>query len=150
MNDLTVIMGDMNDLNVSPTSPPRDPVTFDPADRWLYTVKQQGTYGAFRTDVNATKVSDFDYFRDLGSNLASSSQVQLQQYAAASYAQGGLSTRVWVQDFQRLDVAVAEPYRRLPEVDVDYHTQLLGPLAWSVGETWQRSGERIHEPGDHE
>ena len=112
------------------------PGKFEPADRWLYAAKQQGTYGAFRTDVNVTKVSDFDYFRDLGSNLTASSQVQLQQYAAATYVRGGLSTRLWVQDFQRLDVAVLEPYRRLPEFDVDYRSQLIGPMSWSVSSSW--------------
>ncbi|HTK98808.1 MAG TPA: LPS assembly protein LptD [Pseudomonadales bacterium] len=112
------------------------PGPFDPANRWLFTAKQQGKYGDFATEVNTTKVSDFDYFRDLGSNLASSSQVQLQQYAAASYAHRGLSTRVWVQDFQRLDVDVVEPYRRLPEVDVNYAGQLFGPVAWNVASSW--------------
>ncbi len=36
--------------------------------------------------------------------------------------------RVWVQDFQRLDVAVTEPYRRLPEIDLNYATHLVGPV----------------------
>ncbi len=112
------------------------PGPFEPADRWLFAAKQNGRFGAFSTEVNTTKVSDYDYFRDLGSNLAASSQVQLQQYAGASYVHGGLTTRVWVQDFQRLDVDVVEPYRRLPEVDIDYASQLFGPVAWSVVSSW--------------
>jgi LPS-assembly protein len=55
------------------------PGPFDPANRWLFTAKQQATVDGFHTEVNTTKVSDFDYFRDLGSDLASASQVQLQQ-----------------------------------------------------------------------
>ena len=112
------------------------PGPFDPADRWLFTAHQQARVGGFTTQVNTTKVSDFDYFRDLGSSLASSSQVQLQQYAAVAYATGGFSSRVWVQDFQRLDVDVVEPYRRLPEVDLNYGSHLFGPVSWSVDSSW--------------
>jgi LPS-assembly protein len=112
------------------------PGQFDPTDRWLFSAHQQARIGQFTTQVNTTKVSDFDYFRDLGSSLASSSQVQLQQYGAVSYAHGGLSTSVWVQDFQRLDVDVVEPYRRLPEIDLNYGSQLFGPVSWSVNSSW--------------
>ena len=112
------------------------PGPFNPADRWLYTATQRARFGEFTTEVNTTKVSDFDYFRDLGNSLASSSQVQLQQYGAVSFERGGLSSRLWVQDFQRLDVAVAEPYRRLPEVDVNYVSQFVGPAVLSVDTSW--------------
>ena len=112
------------------------PGPFDPADRWLWGVKQNARFDGFTTEVNATKVSDFDYFRDLGSSLAAASQVELTQYASAAYANGGLSTRVWVQDFQRLDAAVTEPYRRLPEVDINYQSRLVGPMTWSVASSW--------------
>jgi hypothetical protein len=74
------------------------PSPFDPANRWLFTAKQQGTYGAFSTEVNTTKVSDFDYFRDLGSNLASASQVR-----CSSTQPRPMRTvdhrRLWVQAF---------------------------------------------------
>ena len=112
------------------------PGPFDPADRWLWGVKQSARLDGFTTDVNATKVSDFDYFRDLGSSLASASQVELQQYASVAYAHGGFTSRVWVQDFQRLDAAVTEPYRRLPEVDLNYSSTVLGPLTASVASSW--------------
>jgi LPS-assembly protein len=112
------------------------PPPFDPADRWLYSANQHGRVGAFTTAFDVAKVSDFDYFRDLGNDLASASQVQIQQYAAVGYAYGGLSTSVWVQDFQRLDVAVVQPYRRLPEIDVNYRSRLVGPLWWSLDSSW--------------
>ncbi len=111
---------------------------FNPADRWLFTAHQHGQYGAFRTQINTTKVSDYDYFRDLGSNLASSSQVQLEQYGLVGYDHGGLSTSVWMQDFQRLDVAVTEPYRRLPEIDLNYNAPQVGPVWWSVKSSWAK------------
>ena len=114
------------------------PGPFKPADRWLFGVRQQATFDGFRTEINSTKVSDFDYFRDLGNGLASSSQVGLQQYASVSYANGaaGLATRVWVQDFQRLDTAVAEPYRRLPEIDLSYRSTRYGNASLAVDTSW--------------
>ena len=113
------------------------PGPFDPADRWLFTTNQRGNYGDFRTLIDTAKVSDLDYFRDLGTGgLAASSQVQLQQFGEVQYGRGGLSARVWAQDFQRLDVAVLEPYRRLPEVDLNYQAQLLGQMYGSIDSSW--------------
>lgn len=112
------------------------PGTFDPADRWLFTAEQLGYYGDVRTRIDSTKVSDFDYFRDFGSNLATASQVEVQQFGEVAYARDGWTAGVWVQDFQRLDVDVIEPYRRLPEVDLSYQSQLRGPMSWSVDSSW--------------
>ena len=113
------------------------PGPFDPADRWIVTTSQRGNYGDFRTLIDAAKVSDIDYLRDLATGgLATSSVVQLQQFGEVKYGRGGLSARVWAQDFQRLDVTVLEPYRRLPEVNLNYQTQLLGPIYGSIDSSW--------------
>ena len=112
------------------------PGPFEPADRWLFTAQQLGYYGDLRTRIDSTKVSDFNYFRDFGSNLATSSQVEVQQFGEVVYARDGWTTGAWVQDFQRLDLDVIEPYRRLPELDLSYQSQLQGPISWSVDSSW--------------
>lgn len=113
------------------------PGSFDPADRWLFATKQHGSYGDFQTLIDTEKVSDLDYFRDLGTGgLAASSQVEIQQFGEVRYGLGGLSGRVWAQDFQRLDVDVVQPYRRLPEIDLNYQTQLTGKLHGSIDSSW--------------
>jgi LPS-assembly protein len=122
------------------------PGEFDPADRWLFTAKQGGYYGDLRTRIDSTKVSDINYFRDFGSNLATSSQVEVQQFGEVVYARDGWSTGLWVQDFQRLDVDVIEPYRRVPEFDFSYQSQLHGPFSWSVDSSWasfERSNDQF-------
>jgi LPS-assembly protein len=105
---------------------------FKPADRWLATAGHQGRFGAFATVFNYAEVSDRDYFRDLGTNLAVTSRIDLEQVAALSYQQGGLSLRLWAQDFQNLDPLGVDPYRRLPELALRYQGDLVGPLTWSV------------------
>ncbi len=120
------------------------PGPFEPADRWLFIAEQLGYYGDVRTRIDSTKVSDLDYFRDFGSNLATASQIEVQQFGEVVYARDGWSTSAWVQDFQRLDVDVIEPYRRLPELDLSYQSQMQGPMSWSVDSSWA-SFERSQE-----
>ena len=109
---------------------------FEPADRWLGSVVHQGFLGNFRTFVDYNAASDRDYFRDLGSDLAVSSQRQLERTGGIRYAQGGFSARLWAQRFQRLDEVTVEEYQRLPELEMSYGATLLGPLRASVGLKW--------------
>ncbi len=108
------------------------PGNFEPADRWLIATTHDGQFGDLRTLIDYGKVSDLDYFRDLGTSLSVASQVDLNQLGAVAYGVGGLTLRVWAQDFQPLDDDGPKPYRRLPAVDADYQGTLLGPLHWSL------------------
>ncbi|NJN50668.1 MAG: LPS assembly protein LptD [Gammaproteobacteria bacterium] len=108
---------------------------FEPADRWLAAIDHEGHFGRFGTAVDFTKVSDDDYFQDLATNLAVKSQIDLQQRADLTYAQGGLSMRLWAQEFQNLDPNGIDAYQRLPELALRYQGALPGPLSWSVDAT---------------
>lgn len=106
---------------------------FEPENRWLYALDHTGAIGSFRTVVDYTAVSDRDYFRDLGSDLGVSSQIELERRGELQYSSGGLFMRVWAQRFQRLDEGTVDPYQRLPEVDIGYAGPLFGPLEFSLG-----------------
>ncbi len=105
---------------------------FEPDDRWLGRIEHDGRFGDFGTAISFTKVSDEDYFRDLGTDLSMASQVELEQRAQITFDHGGLSMRLWGQDFQNLDAFAAQPYRRLPEFAARYRGRLPGPFEWSL------------------
>ena len=106
---------------------------FEPADRWLYGMDHSGSVGRFSTRVDYTAVSDRDYFRDLGTDLGVSSQIELERRGELQYAAGGLLVRLWAQRFQRLDEGQVDPYQRLPELELSYEGRLPGPFEWSLG-----------------
>ena len=109
---------------------------FKPADRWLGRVDHRGQFGAFRTRIDFTSVSDRDYFRDLGTDLALSSQRALERRGEVQFNRGNLSMRLWAQRFQRLDRVTVEDYQRLPELDLLYRRALRGPFSLSLGAKW--------------
>ena len=109
---------------------------FEPADRWLGGVQHSGQLGRFGTLIDYTAVSDTDYFRDLGSDLGVSSRRELERLGQIDYRRGDLYARVWAQRFQRIDQAPAEDYYRLPEIDVRWGTNILGPLRFTLDTSW--------------
>jgi len=94
--------------------------TFKSADRWLLSVNQVGRLGPAYTNIDYTEVSDRDYFRDLDTDFGLSSEIQLERRGEVNYSAGGFRTRLWAQDFQRLDEIQVDPYARLPELTADY------------------------------
>ncbi len=131
--------------------------TFEPADRWLVAVDQVGRIGPLRTIIDYAAVSDRDYFRDLGTDLAVSSQIELERRGELHYRYGNLSMRLWAQRFQRLDEIATDPYERVPELAVQY-VRDLGRAVFSIdaiGASFDRdtrglgglnavTGERFH------
>ena len=109
---------------------------FEPVDRWLGGIQHTGQIGRFGTLIDYTAVSDRDYFRDLGSDLGLSSRRELERRAQISYARSGLNARLWVQRFQRIDAASVEDYYRLPELDVRWRSNVVGPLQFRLNSTW--------------
>ncbi|MEM7219775.1 MAG: LPS-assembly protein LptD [Pseudomonadota bacterium] len=97
---------------------------FDEADRWLYRVQHQGGRGDWQTIVDYAAVSDPDYFRDLGTGLAVSSQVELERRGEIRYRRNNFGARLWAQRFQRLDDIFADVYQRVPQLDLDYSVAL--------------------------
>ena len=139
-------------------SGPDVPETFDPADRWLVSLDHRGGIGRFGSSIDFSEASDRDYFRDLGSGLGESSRIALNQWGQITYRRGGLFMRLWGQAFQRLDEIERNEYRRLPELEILYTGQGLGPLEygfWATGSSFDRNtegmrgisaltGERMH------
>jgi LPS-assembly protein len=105
---------------------------FVPANRWLYAVDHEGRIGRVTTRIDYAAVSDRDYFRDLGSDLGVSSEIELERRGEIRYADGGLSMRLWAQRFQRLDEGRIDPYQRLPELELNYVRSLVGPFEGSL------------------
>ncbi|MFK7915116.1 MAG: LPS-assembly protein LptD [Pseudomonadales bacterium] len=113
---------------------------FEPANRWLYGMEHVGvkrlSFGELRSVVDYTAASDRDYFRDLGSDLGVSSQIELERRGELQFSSGDLQVRLWAQRFQRLDEIGVDPYQRVPELEVSYERALAGPLRWSIGSEW--------------
>ncbi|GAB2893032.1 LPS-assembly protein LptD [Microbulbifer echini] len=91
-------------------------------DRWLVNLEQQGGYSGsiWRTDIDFTKVSDPDYFRDLSTaNLQVNAETKVNQTA-----QGRLTSENWrvtlrAQDYQVLENDLFDEFAQLPRLDVD-------------------------------
>lgn len=109
---------------------------FEPADRWLASVDHQGYVGPFRTLVDYTAASDRDYFRDLGSDLGLSSRRELERKGEIQYANDQFFARIWAQRFQRIDEILVEEYQRLPELELIWRREVLGPMEVSLGAKW--------------
>ncbi|SCY36974.1 LPS-assembly protein [Nitrosospira sp. Nl5] len=78
----------------------------------------------FSTRLDYNRVSDDAYFRDLGNTMNLTSRVNLLQQGLVAYNRnlgdnGALNVTTLVQQFQTIQdprAAVAEPYKRLPQV----------------------------------
>lgn len=131
---------------------------FAPAHRWLLDVDHQGRWGALRTLLDVEAVSDSDYFIDLGSDVGVGNRALLERRAELRYDRQRLTSRLWLQSFQRLEPGLA-PYRRLPEASLSYGGALWGPVEWSFDGAWSAfrrdasalatgidamTGERLH------
>lgn len=97
-------------------SPPVD-------DRWLLDYKMRGQLQAgWSATADYAAVSDEEYFQDLGSNgLVSTSRSLLQRDARLNYRGTYWDFTASTQAFQVIDpsiTAFAEPYRKLPSLDL--------------------------------
>ena len=84
----------------------------------------QTTASGFTGQINYNKVSDDNYFTDLSSNIAQTSQVNLTQQAILSYGGGGWwDATANMLSYQTLQpdptVTNAFPYRTLPQITVN-------------------------------
>lgn len=90
-------------------------------DRWLTGVEEHGTIARrWQTAIDYTRVSDEDYFRDLGtSNLAVRRSTHLNQRAEIGYLGNRWVSQLKVQQYQTI-ADVEEPYRKLPQWHLEY------------------------------
>lgn len=105
---------------------------FDNKDRHLVTFLHNGSpVPRLKTKINASNVSDKDYFQDLGDDLVSSSRTHLKREADAIYYGNRWTLDTRVLDFQTVDptIDVADrPYKELPRIrfNATPKTSLLG------------------------
>ncbi|MCX2842746.1 LPS-assembly protein LptD [Microbulbifer thermotolerans] len=112
-------------------------------DRWLLNIEQQGGVGSFwRTEIDYTKVSDPDYFRDLDTaNLSVSAETKVNQTIQASVSNDHWRATLRTQDYQLLQKDQFDTYAQLPRLDVD------GNYRWG---NWQLSLENEVTSWDHD
>lgn len=102
-------------------------------DRWLMGLQQQGQIGdRWHTRIDYTRVSDIDYFQDLGVNsLAVKRSSYLRQQASTQYRSDNWLGQLNIERHQRLG-NVDRAYQKLPELRLDYrgkhHWQGIKPL----------------------
>lgn len=97
---------------------PNDKNTGD--DRWLAGLEHQTLLGAgWRATIDATAVSDNNYFEDLASSSAATSQTHLERVVNLEYYDAIWSVLARYQDYQTLDDSLTDeqkPYTRAPQV----------------------------------
>lgn len=106
-------------------------------DRSLLQFEHLGRFGQhFGVDAQYTRVSDDEYFQDLGNNISTTSRSQLERALELSFAATGVRLSALVQNFQTLEdnrrtqSFRLEPYERLPQVQLSAKS----PTApWHVG-----------------
>lgn len=91
---------------------------FQGEDRWLGGINHRGGLGDnWFSKIDYTKVSDENYFRDIGgASLEVNSQTHLQQYAALGYRNDHWLLSVSAEDFQTLFNITQEQYQIRPNI----------------------------------
>jgi LPS-assembly protein len=88
--------------------------------RYIARIRHSGSpLPRVRTVIDASRVSDDDYFEDFGNSLSVASTPYLQQRADVTYEGGFWDALARVQNFQIIDSrfpSIVEPYARLPQI----------------------------------
>jgi LPS-assembly protein len=93
---------------------------YDDGNRSLVSIQHRGSPAErLYTRIDASRVSDKDYFTDLGDDLVSSSKTHLRREAEATYHGHGWSADARVLEFQTVDPSISSedrPYKQLPRL----------------------------------
>lgn len=86
-------------------------------DRWLLGFNHEGSLGRWQSKIDFTKVSDNEYFNNLGTSLDvdTGDDSHLNQNAQLTYNADSWSSTLLVQKYQTIDNSI-KPYQRLPEI----------------------------------
>jgi len=110
-----------------------------PNDHWSYSTQLE-------------QVSDRDYFSDLGSNLSTSSQTQLERNLRTQWRGKNWWASAMLQDYQMLRSHTA-PHRRLPQLQYRHQsqhrwlqTELLGEYSYFQHDTLLNGHRLLVEP----
>ena len=99
--------------------------------RWLLKVKQTSTTSSrLRTSIDFSKISDYDYLKDLENNtLSAQRQTALLQQARVDWLADNWLLAVEAQQFQGIAEDLIDNYQRLPQVSAIWRgDRTLGPL----------------------
>ncbi len=100
---------------------------YDDESRWGYQFKHDGIINKqWVVSLDYSKVSDIDYFRDLDSDIGNREDGQLLQEGEVQYRSDFWDASLRVRDFQILLQEDNQPYRLLPQLDLNYYTPLWG------------------------
>lgn len=88
-------------------------------------IQHQQNFGyGFTGSLNVQRVSDNNYYRDLSTLVAKTSQSVLPQEGVLNYANGGLNILGRIQRYQVLQdplAPITEPYARRPQIALNYN-----------------------------
>lgn len=97
---------------------PNDDLTGN--DRHLFGYQDKARFTSrLSSDVNINRVSDTEYFRDLGNTLSLSSLTHLRQLATINYRADSWTGTALVESYQTVDETIStfnRPYQRLPQL----------------------------------
>ena len=110
------------------------PGVFRAKQRWLGRIEHRGSWvPGLTTHIDITAVSDDDYLRDLGTDLTSNGQPEIDRTASVRLRRGGLDASLWVQDIQILQEGTVDTYERLPQFDLSWHERFGAvPMVFGV------------------
>ncbi|HDM8232251.1 TPA: LPS assembly protein LptD [Vibrio campbellii] len=132
---------------------------YDDESRWGYQFKHDGIINKqWVVSLDYSKVSDINYFRDLDSDIGNREDGQLLQEGEVQYRSDFWDASLRVRDFQVLLQEDNQPYRLLPQLDLNYYTPLWGNYVnfdvksqlsrFDTDDTSKPNATRVHvEPG---
>ncbi|WP_160142057.1 LPS-assembly protein LptD [Nitrincola tapanii] len=86
-------------------------------DRWLLNLRHSGQLAnAWETSIDYSRVSDVDYFADLGTDLEVERKEHLDQRWQLRYLANSWQFLANLHEYQTLNENIASPYQRVPQL----------------------------------
>jgi len=96
------------------------------SSRTFAQLRHEGRFGSYWTsEINASRVSDEDYFSDLGDSLQLASITHLDRRADLRFERGNITALARLQSYQTVDEDIPpeeRPYQRLPQLSARWET----------------------------
>ncbi|CAM2963490.1 LPS assembly protein LptD [Vibrio mytili] len=127
--------------------------------RWGYQYTHEGIIDKhWVVDIDYSKVSDINYFIDLDSDIGNREDGQLMQSGKVQYRSDFWDAALSARDFQVLLQRENQPYRVMPQLDLNYYGPLWGNVfqfdvksqvsRFETDDTARPNATRVHiEPG---
>ena len=108
--------------------------------RYLASFDHRGGFERpWKTYINLNKVSDTDYFNDLGTEfLTERSLTHLQRVTMASFKKGHWNFGIETEDYQVISQDIDEQYAVLPKISVDGYFRPTRNIIVDINQTYTR------------